>query len=80
LHPLFPEQQMNNLNRDSLIQEYAQQLLDGMDYKTMECFVYDTLVSNLESYTDIDLVNEVKEYSPELLEEYNDVPDVEVAQ
>ena len=77
----IPEQQMNNLNRDSLIQDYAQQLLDGMDYKTMECFVYDTLVSNLESYTDIDLVNEVKEYSPELLEECNDdVPDVEVAQ
>jgi hypothetical protein len=71
---------MNNLNRDSLIQEYAQQILDGMDMKTMECFVYDTLVSNLESYTDEDLLSEVTEYNPELLEEYNDVPDVEVAQ
>ena len=71
---------MNNLNRDSLIQEYAQQILDGMDMKTMECFVYDTLVSNLESYTDEDLLSEVTEYNPELLEECNDVPDVEVAQ
>jgi hypothetical protein len=71
---------MNNLNRDSLIQEYAQQILDGMDMKTMECFVYDTLVSNLESYTDEDLLSEVTEYNPELLEEYNDVPDVEVSQ
>ena len=71
---------MNNLNRDSLIQDYAQQILDGMDMKTMECFVYDTLVSNLESYTDEDLLSEVTEYKPELLEEYNDVPDVEVAQ
>ena len=71
---------MNNLNRDSLIQDYAQQILDGMDMKTMECFVYDTLVSNLESYTDEDLLSEVTEYNPELLEEYNDVPDVEVAQ
>ena len=71
---------MNNLNRDSLIQDYAQQILDGMDMKTMECFVYDTLVSNLESYTDEDLLSEVTEYSPELLEEYNDVPVVEVAQ
>ena len=80
MHPLSPEQQMNNLNRDSLIQEYAQQILDGMDMKTMECFVYDTLVSNLESYSDEDLLSEVTEYSPELLEECNDVPDVEVAQ
>ena len=71
---------MNNLNRDSLIQDYAQQILDGMDMKTMECFVYDTLVSNLESYTDEDLLSEVTEYNPELLEEYNDVPVVQVAQ
>ena len=71
---------MNNLNRDSLIQDYAQQILDGMDMKTMKCFVYDTLVSNLESYTDEDLLSEVTEYNPELLEEYNDVPVVEVAQ
>ena len=71
---------MNNLNRDSLIQEYAQQILDGIDMKTMECFVYDTLVSNLESYTDEDLLSEVTEYNPELLEECNDVPVVEVAQ
>ena len=71
---------MNNLNRDSLIQDYSQQILDGMDMKTMECFVYDTLVSNLESYTDEDLLSEVTEYNPELLEEYNDVPVVEVAQ
>jgi len=56
-------------NREQLIADYAQQILDGMDMKTMECFVYDTLVSNLESYDDDDLINEVKEYSPELLEE-----------
>ena len=56
-------------NREQLIADYAQQILDGMDMKTMECFVYDTLVSNLESYDDEDLINEVKEYNPELLEE-----------
>ncbi len=56
-------------NREQLIADYAQQILDGMDMKTMECFVYDTLVSNLESYDDDDLINEVKEYNPELLEE-----------
>jgi hypothetical protein len=56
-------------NREQLIADYAQQILDGMDMKTMECFVYDTLIGNLESYDDDDLINEVKEYNPELLEE-----------
>jgi hypothetical protein len=56
-------------NRDSLIADYAQQILDGMDMKTMECFVYDTLKDNLSSYTDDELIKEVTEYNPELLED-----------
>jgi hypothetical protein len=71
---------MNNLNRDSLIQDYAQLIVEGMDMDTLVSFVYDTLVSNLESYSDEDLLSEVTEYNPELLEEYNDVPVVEVSQ
>jgi hypothetical protein len=39
-----------------------------MDYKTMECLVYDTLKDNLSDYTDEQLITEVKEYNPELLE------------
>jgi len=58
-------------NREQLIADYAQQILDGMDMKTMECFVYDTLQGNLSSYSDAELIREVTEYSPELLE---DVP------
>jgi hypothetical protein len=56
-------------NRDSLIADYAQQILDGMDMKTMECFVYDTLKDNLSSYSDEELIEEVTEYNPELLED-----------
>jgi hypothetical protein len=56
------------INRQELIADYAQQILDGMDMKTMECFVYDTLVENLSSYSDEQLVEEVAEYNPELLE------------
>ena len=43
--------------------------LQKMDFKTMECFVYDTLKDNLMPYTDEELIEEVKEYNPELLEE-----------
>ena len=55
------------MNRDDLIANYAQQILDSMDMKTMECFVYDTLVENLTNYTDEELIAEVTEYNPELL-------------
>jgi hypothetical protein len=56
------------INREELIADYAQQILDGMDMKTMECFVYDTLRDNLSSYSDEELIAEVTEYNPELLE------------
>jgi hypothetical protein len=59
---------MMTMDRDSLIAAYAQEILDGMDMKTMECFVYDTLKDNLMPYTDEELIEEIGEYNPELLE------------
>lgn len=58
-------------NREELIQDYAQQILESMDMKTMETFVYDTLVSNLDDYSDEQLVEEVNEHYPELLNSNN---------
>lgn len=57
------------INKENLIDAYAQQLLDGMDMKTMELFVYDTLVENLTNYTEEELITEVNDYYPELLGE-----------
>ena len=59
---------MPEINKAELIDAYAQQLLDSMDWKTMERFVYDTLVENLTDYTDEELITEVTDYYPELLE------------
>ena len=56
------------MNKAELIDAYAQQLLDNMDMKTMERFVYDTLVENLTDYTEEELITEVTDYYPELLE------------
>ena len=56
------------MNKADLIDAYAQQLLDSMDMKTMERFVYDTIVENLTDYTDEELITEVTDYYPELLE------------
>jgi len=55
------------INRQELQENYIQQLIEGMDYKTMERFVYDTLEENLTNYTDEELITEVTDYYPELL-------------
>ena len=59
---------MPEINRQELQENYIQQLIEGMDYKTMERFVYDTLEENLTNYTDEELITEVTDYYPELLE------------
>ena len=56
-------------DRAQLIEDYIQQLIEGMDYKTMECFVYDSMQDNLATYTDEQLITEITEYNPELLGE-----------
>jgi len=71
-----PTQQMT-FDRAQVTEDYIQQLIEGMDYKTMECLVYDTLKDNLAGYTDAELITEVTDYYPELL---GDVPVEGVAQ
>jgi hypothetical protein len=52
---------MNFKDRDSVIDSYAQTILDGMDNKSMEQFVYDILVENLTDYTNEQLATEIVE-------------------
>jgi len=53
----------------TLVDRYAEQLMDSMDMKTMEQFVFDTLVENLTNYTHEELISEISDHYPELLEE-----------
>ena len=57
------------MNRTELQESYIQQLIEGMDYKTMERLVYDSLNDNLSAYGEAELITEIEEYYPELLEE-----------
>ena len=59
------------IDRDSLQEAYVKSILDGMDWKTMEQFVYDSLNNNLDDYTVDELITEVEDYYPELLEGTN---------
>ena len=53
-------------DRAQLLRDYIEQIIEGMDYRTMERFVYNTLAENLKDYSDEQLITEVAEYNPEL--------------
>ena len=58
----------NIVNRDELQDAYINEIIDGMDLKDLIRIVYDNLEQNLEQYTVDELIEEVEEYYPHLLE------------
>ena len=60
---------LTDMNRDQLQNDYIESIIDGMDHKDLWQFVYDTMEQNLETYSDEELVTEVKDYYPHLLED-----------
>ena len=69
LHKKMTETNDNIIDRDELQEAYVKSILDGMDWKTMEQYVYDSLNNNFDDYTVDELITEVEDYYPELLEE-----------
>ena len=55
-------------DRDELQDAYINEIIDGMDMKDLMRIVYDNLEQNLEMYTIEELIEEVEEYYPHLLE------------
>lgn len=58
----------NTFDRDSLIADYVDRILDNMSTKDLMRMVGDMLEENLASYSDDELKEEINEYYPELLE------------
>jgi hypothetical protein len=46
---------------DQLKREYATLMMDAMDYKTMEQFVFDTIYDNLEMAREDELKEDIKD-------------------
>ena len=59
----------NIIDRDALQDAMINQILDDMDIKTMMAILYDNMSNNYDSYTVDELIEEVEEYYPHLLEE-----------
>ena len=57
------------IDRDHLQDSMIQQILDDMDIKTMMAILYDQMDENFDKYSVDELIAEVEEYYPHLLEE-----------
>ena len=59
----------NIIDRDVLQEKYILRVIDSMDYKDIERFVYDTINNNLDDYTVDELIDEVNDSYPDLLDD-----------
>ncbi len=59
---------MTKLTRDQLINEYAQKTIDGMDLDDCLAVLHDYLTKSYETYSTEEIIEEVNEYYPEILE------------
>lgn len=60
---------MNAVERDTLIQSYIDQVIDNMNTKDLVRLVWEQLEENLSLYSDEELISEISDYYPELVED-----------
>ena len=58
----------NIVDRDQLQDAYINEIIDSMDIKDLMRIVYDNIEQNLEQYTIDELIEEVEDTYPHLLE------------
>jgi len=59
----------NIIDRDKLQDDMINRILDDMDIKTMMAILYDNMSESYDKYSVKELIEEVEEYYPDLLEE-----------
>ena len=57
------------IDRDALQDNMINQILDDMDIKTMMAILYDNMSESYDKYSVDELIAEVEEYYPHLLED-----------
>lgn len=55
-------------DRHATIANYAEAVVDGMDLKTLCAFAIDTIVDNLDDYSDQEIIELCNEYQEGLIE------------
>jgi len=69
LHQIMTETNDKIINRDELQDAMIQQILEDMDIKTMMAILYDNMSESYDKYSVDELIAEVEEYYPHLLED-----------
>ena len=59
----------NIIDRDELQTAYVDSIIDGMDIEGLEQLAKDYLNDNFDKYTVDEIITEVEEYYPDLLEQ-----------
>ena len=62
--------QDNIIDRDELQANYINRILDDMDIKDMMAILYDQFDENLDKYSVNELIEEVNEYYPDMLDKW----------
>ena len=71
---------LTNAQRDELISQYVQLVVDGMDYKSLEQYVFETMVDYIDSLSDSEIKEEVGNYDEELFDELVDNVTTEITE
>ena len=67
----------NIIDRDALQEAYIERIIDGMDHKSLWQYVYDSLEQNFDNYSLDELITEVEDYYPEMLETASAIDDTD---
>ena len=70
----LPDSKMNTItdniiDRDELQNNYVQEVIDGLDLKDCLAMLYDYLSNDMDKLTLNELIEDVQEYYPHLLED-----------
>ena len=69
LHQIMTETTDNIIDRDALQANYINRVLDDMDIKDMMSILYDYMHVEFDKYTVDELIEQVDEYYPDVVEE-----------
>tara|TARA_B000000609_G_scaffold146592_1_gene128826 strand:- start:330 stop:581 length:252 start_codon:yes stop_codon:yes gene_type:complete len=60
---------LNPAQHDSIAEQFAEMVVDGMDMKTLVQYVYDDLIDYYEKLDEHELREQIDDYDPELFDE-----------
>ena len=69
---IITHKELTSAQRDELISQYCELVVDGMDYKSLEQYVYETMVDYIDKLSDSEIKEEVDNYDEELFDELVD--------